>query len=94
MPHQARTRKSLTIKVTKAERSACQPAAPARHVYRRLTHELPDRSAGPVAAGQRFAAGNLTRDRKQLFLNAGKRIVELIKTGYYEQNAFESAPSA
>ncbi len=52
-----------------------RPAAPAPGCLP-LTHELPDRSAGPVAAGQRLAAGTHA-DRKQLFLNAGKRIVEL-----------------
>ncbi len=52
-----------------------QPAVPAPGCLL-LTNELPDRSAGPVAAGQRLAAATHA-DRKQLFLNAGKRIVEL-----------------
>ncbi len=38
-------------------------------------YELPDRSTGPVAAGQRLVLATHA-DRKQLFLNAGKRIVD------------------
>ncbi len=52
--------------VIKVERSACPTCGSLfRDVHGEL-RELPDRSAGPVAVGQRLSAGDHA-DRKELF---------------------------
>lgn len=60
-----------------------------RHVHRKL-NELSDRSSGLSQPGN----GSLLAthaDRKELFINAGKRIVELTKR-YYEQDDETALP--
>ncbi len=54
-------------------------------------HELPDRSAGPVSSRATALCWRPTPIVKELFLNAGKRIVELTKR-YYEQDDASALP--
>ncbi len=51
------------------------------HVHRQLD-ELPDRSAGPVAAGQRHGCRHARRPRATVFLRAGRVAVELCHRWY------------
>jgi dihydroxyacid dehydratase/phosphogluconate dehydratase len=62
-----------------------------RHVHRQFD-ELPDRGAGPFAAGQRLDAGHARRPRR-LFLRAGRLAVDLCKR-YYEQDDESVLPRA
>ena len=55
-----------------------------RDVYRELD-ELPGRSAGPGVFPATEPSWRLTHDRKELFLQAGRTIVDLARR-YYEQD--------
>lgn len=86
---QARTRKSLTSRAT-VERSACPTCGSCSGMFTANSMNCLTEALGLSQPGN----GSLLAthaDRKQLFLNAGKRIVELTKR-YYEQDDASALP--
>ncbi len=86
----ARTRKSLTSRATRVERSACPTCGSCSGMFTANSMNCLTEALGLSQPGN----GSLLAthaDRKQLFLNAGKRIVELTKR-YYEQDDASALP--
>lgn len=85
-----RTRKSLTSRATRVERSACPTCGSCSGMFTANSMNCLTEALGLSQPGN----GSLLAthaDRKQLFLNAGKRIVELTKR-YYEQDDANALP--
>ncbi|VFS14218.1 dihydroxy-acid dehydratase [Enterobacter cancerogenus] len=73
------------------ERSACPTCGSCSGDVHRYSMNCLTEALGPVSAGAHGSLLATHADRKQLFLNAGKRIVELTKR-YYEQDDASALP--